>query len=155
VLNQLHEEVQSVLKQRYTTNNKGMDAIVVSLEKQPGQTMIQFSGAKNNLYYYTDDLYELKGDRKSIGGIQDESIGFTNQQLVLPAGGMLYLGSDGLEDQNNHTRKKFGRKRLQTLLSYAATLPVDEQKTKIEEALKQYMQDAEQRDDILWMGIQI
>ena len=155
ILNQLHEEVQAVLKQHYTTNNKGMDASVVSLEKKNGQTIIQFSGAKNNFYYYSDGLYELKGDRKSIGGIQDESIRFTNQQLTLPAGGMLYLGSDGLEDQNNRERKKFGRKRLQVLLSNIATLPVDDQKTKIEKTLEHYMQDTEQRDDILWMGIQV
>ena len=155
ILNRLHEEVTAVLKQRYTTNNKGMDATVISLEKKNGQTTIQFSGAKNNLFYYTGDLYELRGDRKSIGGIQDERIGFTNQQLTLPTGGMLYLGSDGLEDQNNHTRKKFGRKRLQALLSYVATLPVGDQKTKIEETLKYFMQDTEQRDDILWMGIRV
>ena len=155
ILNQLHEEVQAVLKQHYTTNNKGMDASVISLEKTHTHTNIRFSGAKNNFYYYSDGLYELKGDRKSIGGIQDESIRFTNQQLTLPAGGMLYLGSDGLEDQNNSTRKKFGRKRLQVLLSDIATLPVGDQKTKIKEALEHYMQDAEQRDDILWMGIRV
>ena len=155
ILNHLHEEVKIILKQQYTTNNKGMDASVISLEKAVDHTVIQFSGAKNNCYYYADRLCELKGDRKSIGGIQDESIRFTNQQLTLSTGGMLYLGSDGLEDQNNNTRKKFGRKRLQALLSSIATLPSDQQKAKIEESLQLYMKDTEQRDDILWMGVRL
>ncbi len=155
ILNHLHEEVKTILKQQYTTNNKGMDASVISLEKADDHTVIQFSGAKNNYYYYADHLYEVKGDRKSIGGIQDESIRFTNQQLTLPTGAMLYLGSDGLEDQNNNTRKKFGRKRLQALLSSIAALSSDQQKAKIEESLQLYMQDTEQRDDILWMGVRL
>ena len=156
ILTRLHEEIKSVLKQRYTSNNQGMDAVVVTLEPQGGQTLMTFAGAKNNIYYYHNKtLNELKGTRKSIGGFQDEITQFTSEQVRLPLGSTLYLGSDGLEDQNNPERKKFGRKRLKNLLSNLSNSPLIIQKVSIEKALDDYMQGSEQRDDILWMGVSI
>ena len=133
-----------------------MDAIVVTLEQYEGGTQVTFAGAKNNLLFtLNQELHELKGTRKSIGGFQDEITQFTSQQVHLPLGSTLYLGSDGLEDQNNLERKKFGRKRLKGLLSSLSDTPLINQKASIEKALNNYMQGSEQRDDILWMGVSI
>ena len=156
ILNRLHEEIQTLLKQKYTGNNNGMDAVVVTLEETSGEVLVTFSGAKNSVFYFLNErLYELKGTRKSIGGIQNESTHFTEQQVVLPKDTMLYLGSDGLEDQNDKKRKKFGKKRLMHLLTKIASLPIIEQKLNLEESLKQHKRGAEQRDDILWLGVKI
>ena len=156
ILTKLHEEIKLVLKQRYTANNKGMDAVIVTLEPQEDSTLMTFAGAKNNIYYaYNKELCELKGTRKSIGGFQSEIIQFTSQELNLPAGSTLYLGSDGLEDQNNSVRKRFGRKRLKNLLENLSHFPVTQQKASIEKTLDDYMEGCEQRDDILWMGVRL
>lgn len=156
ILSRLHEEIKSVLKQRYTSNNQGMDAVVVTLEPQGEQILMTFAGAKNNICYTLQgELHELKGTRKSIGGFQDEVTQFNSQQITLPKGSMLYLGSDGLEDQNNQERKKFGRKRLQQLLSSIAHLSLVEQQIVIEQTLGDFMLGTEQRDDILWLGLRL
>ena len=156
ILNQLHLEIQNLLKQKKTNNNNGMDAVVITLEDDQDQKILTFAGAKNNIYYCSEgQLQELKGTRKSIGGIQNESIQFEEEKVSIHKGEMIYLGSDGLEDQNNKKRKKFGKKRLKQLLSQISSLSISQQKLKVQEALYEHKQGTEQRDDILWMGIRV
>jgi serine phosphatase RsbU (regulator of sigma subunit) len=75
--------------------------------------------------------------------------------LTLPKGALLYLGSDGLVDQNNPQQKKFGMERLEVFLASHAALPMALQKRELAQALDEHMQDIEQRDDILWMGVRL
>lgn len=157
VLDRLHTEIKIVLRQDETNSVNGMDAVVVTLEKPKEENIkVTFAGAKNPLYYFSPNsstLTEVSGDRKSIGGIQDESKSFTNHTLYLARQSILYIGSDGLKDQNDVRRKKFGKKRLVELLTEVRTLPLDEQQYKIEQQLDRHMLDTTQRDDILWIGL--
>ncbi len=159
ILERLHAEIQTVLRQNETDSVNGMDAVIVVLEKTDDQqTKITFAGAKNPLYYLPFDkgeLVEIPGARKSIGGIQDTSKQFTNHIIHLPPKSMLYLGSDGLQDQNDKNRKKFGKKRLIQLLNEVAHLPLDQQRQIIEANLSKQLQETTQRDDILWIGMRL
>ncbi|WP_299466034.1 SpoIIE family protein phosphatase [uncultured Microscilla sp.] len=159
ILDALHTEIQLVLRQKETQDINGMDAAVVSLEQANGAlTRLTFAGAKNSLFYLPKGeslLYELKGARKSLGGIQNENKQFVNHVLNLAPESLIYLGSDGLQDQNDVHRKKFGKDRLIRMLNQIALLPLSGQKEKIEEALHQQMINTTQRDDILWLGIRI
>lgn len=67
----------------------------------------------------------------------------------------MYIGSDGLEDQNDLSHKKFGRSNLVKLLEDNMTKSLGTQSQKLEEALERHMKDTEQRDDILWVGVKI
>jgi serine phosphatase RsbU (regulator of sigma subunit) len=160
ILNNMHVEIQQLLRQEELGNNNGMDAIVITLQTLDiyQNTKILFSGAKNNLYYvlpHTNDVQILEADRKSIGGEQTKIIEFTNQSLILPIKSMLYLGSDGLKDQNNSQRKKIGQTKLAEILASICSKPIKEQKQYMEDFLHDYMLGTHQRDDILWMGIKI
>lgn len=158
ILTRLHEEVVIVLRQKETSNNNGMDAAIITIEREKEHSLIRFAGAKNPLYYKTapsESLEILKGDRKAIGGIQNEDKAFTTQHLKLKSGACLYLGSDGLEDQNNSKRRKFGSRRLRKLLEENSHLPMSEQKYLLEQALDEHMGESRQRDDILWIGLRI
>lgn len=156
ILNQLHQEIQTTLQQKKTNDNNGMDMVVLALKKQADSVNLTFAGAKNNVLIYSNqEQIELKGTRKSIGGIQNEQIEFENQSISLQKGSLIYAGSDGLEDQNNKKRKKFGRRKLKKLLSENIDLPLDRQKEKIEQVLENHMQGTHQRDDILWLGVKI
>ena len=158
ILSHLHTQVKIALHQEETNNNNGMDAVVIALNVNDDLAPIHltFAGAKNNLSIWSNaELLELKGTRKSIGGIQNEAIQFESQERSLNKGDLLYLGSDGLEDQNNQKRKRFGRKRLKELLIQLHQLPLAQQKQQIETALATHMQGTEQRDDILLIGVKI
>lgn len=159
LLDRLHEEVQLMLLNDGKQNtDAGLDAAVVIIEPQAEDFSITFTGAKRNLLYYDSPQQlwtELKGTRKSIGGVQPESIQFEEHKIILPAQSLIYFGSDGLEDQNNHKRKKFGSKRLMKLLGEIVDKPLIEQRNIIQSTIKTYMGDADQRDDILWMGLKL
>jgi len=158
ILNHLHEEIKSLLHQEQTGNNNGMDAVVLHLSTEGETINATFCGAKNSLYYLlpdTEKVLKLAGDRKGVGGLQNERIQFQNQSLSLPKGSMLYFGSDGLEDQNNEQRKRVGETKLMALLSEMSTLSIEAQKVFLENFLAMYMQNTKQRDDILWMGVRL
>lgn len=159
ILKKLDEEIRSTLQQDKTENQYGMDLSICVMEKQPdGYVKINYAGAKRPLYYIEadhDQVFILKGDRRSIGGFQNENIPFTTQELKLKTGSLIYLGSDGFTDQNNVERIKLGEAKFKYLLSQNYKLPMAEQQKQLENFLDTYQRGTVQRDDILLMGIRL
>jgi len=157
ILQNMHLQITKLLKQDQFKSNSGLDAAIVILEKEKSHTNITFASARRPLIFQTAEnlaqIHEIKGTRRSIGGYQNLNIHFKNHQIQLPAQNMIYLGTDGFEDQNNIQRKKFSKKRLIKTFNEIVQLPIERQKKILEEQLKQHMKDTTQRDDILWMGI--
>ena len=159
VLTQLHEEINKLLRQKYTNNNSGMDLCVLCIHpSKDDKTKVIFSGAKSDIYCIParqNQIIELKGDRKSVGGRQDESKAFQNKEIILEKDSLVYVGSDGLVDQNDVKRKKFGKKRLRKLIEEHTGQCLSQQFHTIEQALDQHQIDTDQRDDILLLGFKI
>ncbi len=160
ILETLHSEVQFSLKQNENNNTlHGMDVALVVIEGVDSETRkIQFAGAKRPLLYIpsdSDEVSELKGTRRSIGGVHFRDLIFDSQTVHLPIGSLLYLGSDGFVDQNDDQRKRFGDRQLKELISFLSPLPMSQQKEKLDEALNQHMLGTSQRDDVLMIGFQL
>ena len=160
ILERLHKEVRTVLKQRYTGNSNGMDALVMNITNGalPGERQIVYASAKMPFFYVKKGskvVERLRGDRRHIGGVQKNKEPFINQQASFLPGDMLYLGSDGYIDQCNENRKSFGTKRLNDLLTRIVDYPLHRQKEYMETALDEFRQGTPQRDDILMIGIRI
>jgi len=98
---------------------------------------------------------EIKGERKSIGGHSKNFKIFANMEIVLPKGSLIYMFSDGYEDQNNADRVRFGSRRLIEVLGEINHLPLAKQKDILQEKLNKYMGNSFQRDDILILGFRI
>ncbi len=127
-------------------------------EENPQLVEVCYAGAKRPLYYTTPDSSELKmirGNRRSIGGYSLKSKAFEEHRLTLPKGSRLYLSSDGLIDQSNAQRRKFGSRRLQQLLSSTAMLSVREQGEAITQELNAFQGSTLQRDDITLVVLQL
>ncbi len=161
ILGLLNKMIRTALRQEETDNNDGMDMALCKLETLPNNKhKLTFAGAKRPLYIIKNKENKLinhRGDRKSIGGysLSKREITFTNYDIELEKGDMIYLFSDGIIDQNSPERKKFGRVRLEEAFVDCAKLEPVEQKEIIEQRLKDYMQNEEQRDDITLVGIKI
>ena len=156
VLEHLHQGVKQAVEKAEGINTAGMDVCLCRFEQQEGQVKVLFSGAKRNLLYLnsgTPKVLKLDADRRSIGS--ESSLPFTNQELVLKSGSLLYLTSDGFADQNNPAREKMGTRKVNEIISQIADKEVSEQKRLLEEALDNHQQDSEQRDDITFVGIKI
>ncbi|MCX6296779.1 MAG: SpoIIE family protein phosphatase [Bacteroidetes bacterium] len=117
ILNELHEEVRTALKQKENASetNDGMDIAIISITKD----QLHYSGAHRPLYYITNNiLQEIKADKFPIGGIQQEEKRiFTNHVLTLQQNDKIYLSSDGFADQfGGESGKKLMTKKFKELL---------------------------------------
>ncbi|NJO00716.1 MAG: SpoIIE family protein phosphatase [Bacteroidia bacterium] len=157
ILEMLHQGVRTKLRQDESSNYDGMDLVMCRLEYDLPQVKICFSGAKRPLYYLRQQgMDELRGDRKSIGGWQKEvHRTFEQQEIVLSQGDYLYLTTDGLVDNPNGRRKKFGVKRFKQIVCDNVSLPLNQVKLALLDALIDHQQGAEQRDDITVLGIKL
>ncbi len=159
ILVQLNTGVVNSLQQEHTDNKDGMDVCLCRIKKGD-KTEVVFSGAKRDLIYYNkkDSKIEInKGERKSIGGpnISRNKSEFVNNKLILSEGDILYLTSDGLIDQNNKERKRFGLLHFNRVLKENAEKPLSEQNAFLGRALDDWQKDTVQRDDITVLGIKI
>lgn len=166
ILEMLDREIRASLKQgaNKLSNQDGMDLSLCRLEyNDKGEMEVTFAGSKACIYYYKakeEKIHRLSGDRRAIGGIKhaqkELSVKpFTNHKLYLKPSDMLYLSTDGLIDQNNPDRKKFGTRQFLQLLESIGKLSVQQQKGYLEMALDNHKQSEEQRDDITVLGIKV
>lgn len=157
-LDELSIGMNAALNSRYSSRQlrDGMDLTLCVLDLQ--KRKLHFSGARNSAYIVrSGELIELKGDRKSIGfNPNEESHQFQTQTLDLELGDVIYTCSDGFADQfGGENGKKFMSKQLKSLFIEISELPLNEQKTSLENALNAWMGRHEQLDDILVIGVKI
>ncbi len=161
ILEALNEILRTALRQEQTDNNDGMDLAVCRFDKlENNQVEMVYSGAKSTAYIgrtSNGEIEILNPDRKSIGGYQPakRAIEFTDQKIILNRGDSVFLSSDGIVDQNDQNRKKFGRARLEKILKDIVDKESPDQKKFIEEKLDDFIQGEAQRDDITLAGIKI
>jgi PAS domain S-box-containing protein len=159
IMDLLNQNVIKALKQDQSTNNDGMDTCFCRIEKiGSNDYSVTFCGAKRPLYYFStgeEDIKMLKGDRKSIGGTQQKrgNIQFTNQEIILHSGDIMYLSSDGIIDQNDAERKRFGTENFVAMLKKYRNEPMNRQGEYFAMTLDNYRKSEEQRDDISVIGI--
>jgi len=160
VLENLNIEIRKALRQEETDNNDGMDLSLCLFEKINGSLSMTFSGARRNIYvvrYNNGELLSLKGEKKSIGGFGEnkDHVTFSNHKVILSKNDLVYMFTDGIIDQNNAERIRYGSKRFESIISNIYKLTPEEQKKFLEDDLLSYMNGEEQRDDITILGIKV
>ncbi len=161
ILEFLNIGIQISLKQDQTDNNDGMDICLCRIERQEKEKYkLIFSGAKRPLYIYKNrntHIERIPGARKSIGGIRAKrsKLFYSNNEIIISKGDILYLTTDGFVDQNAPDRTKFGSLRMLKLLEEIKDKPLNEQKEMLEKELKNHMKKEEQRDDITFVGLKL
>ncbi len=174
----LNAGVRSTLSQNDEFSIKdGMDISLCSVDFN--SMKLYFAGAKNPVYIvrqvetgsevdhdsrnpmYSEDgsimLHQIKGDKHPIGHyLGSEQIPFTNQEFDLKKGDMIYTFSDGYADQFGGPKgKKFNYKTFKKLLMKISQEPVAQQEKILETEFYNWMQDFEQIDDVLVIGIRV
>ncbi|SFF46928.1 Serine phosphatase RsbU, regulator of sigma subunit [Thermoflexibacter ruber] len=163
ILEELNTSIRKALRQTHTDNDDGMDVALCAIAKpdKEGLIKVTFAGAKRNMVYCSqaqgDQLLEIKGDKKTIGGFFKENRNnqFTNHEVVLQKGDVLYFYTDGLTDQPNIKQEKFGSVRLKSIIKENLHLSLSEQQIIIMEELNLHKQGAEQRDDMSLIGLRL
>jgi ligand-binding sensor domain-containing protein/serine phosphatase RsbU (regulator of sigma subunit) len=161
ILEELHRLVRRALNQNDEIGGSqdGMDVGIIVMEKStnPNMRTICFAGARRPLYYTKEgELCEIKPDKSSIGGWQQEAERhYTEHRIELALGEMIYMTTDGYADQPDSQLRVFAAKRLRELLKFIAAKPVHTQLQILEDELKRHQGTEPQRDDITVVGIRI
>ncbi|OJJ17061.1 hypothetical protein BKI52_30565 [marine bacterium AO1-C] len=160
ILNELHVQVRTALKQDKSDNRDGMDISLVVIDS--ASKTLHFASAKGSLIYFQDHhMQQIKGDKLPIGGEQRENKReFTAHQVDISQPTTFYLFSDGYADQFGGPQgKKFMVTQFRQLLAEMHQHPMPFQQKILEETLENWMQGGgqihRQLDDILVMGVQL
>ncbi len=158
ILSRLHHGIRLSLKQEQGHNADGMDMAICVID--PAMQLMEFAGAKNPIIYYQfGKRHELRGSKRSIGGMQREEERKYDVQIInISVPTTFYLFSDGYQDQAGGAEgKKFSSVRFRELLDTIQHLPFTEQKNRLATEIDQWidLNKLKQRDDILVMGFRV
>lgn len=157
ILNQLRYEVKKALRQtgKEGEAKDGMDISLCVFKRDTA--VLQYAGAFNPLLLVRNkQLMLYKADKMPIGVFIKEENLFTNHWVDMLPGDMLYLFSDGFQDQfGGADKRKFLAKRLKELLITNSEFSVNDQLQTVEHTFEQWKGETPQIDDVLVMGIRV
>jgi PAS domain S-box-containing protein len=160
ILLALDQKLASTLKYQPSKYHvaDGMDAIAVTIDQI--NEKIYFAGAKNPLYYGANgEFQQIKGSRFPIGdnnGHYQMNKVFEKHTIETTAGMMLYLTTDGYQDQSGGENKaKFMTKHFRNLLQHIHTQPIEDQQKIVEQVFDEWKGKNKQTDDITVIGIKL
>jgi len=158
ILTNIDKEIIKTLRQEETENQDGLDICFCRIiTDEVENTNVVFCGAKLPLFVYNTEnksIEKIKGDSKTIGGAKHRSeTSFKNTELLLKKHDQIFLSTDGFIDQNNESRKRFGTEKFVNTINECVNLPFENQQVYLENTLKNWQKDEEQRDDITVIGL--
>ena len=157
ILNRLRENVMKALHQtgEKAENKDGLDIALCVFDLD--RMAMEFSGAFNPLYMIRKGvLRETRGDKMPIGINAVKEKSFTNHDIRLQKGDLIYLFSDGYADQfGGPEDKKFKYYNLKKLLVKVCHKPMEAQKKALESSFLRWKAENEQVDDVLIIGLKV
>ena len=118
---------------------------------------LEFAGAYNPLWIIRNgELEAIKPNKMPVGLHAGEMVPFDSTELDLQSNDCIYMFSDGYADQfGGPEGKKFKTGTFKRLLLEIAENPMREQHDILDKTIQDWMENQEQVDDILVMGIRI
>jgi len=157
ILNILRDEIINTLKQKGSEGETrdGMDISLVVMDLNAGK--LDYAGANNPLYLVRDGgMLKYEADRMPIGIHVISLTPFTNRNIEIKRGDLIYLSSDGYADQFGGPRgKKLMYKPFQDLLLKNSSRAMEQQKQLLEQHFEDWKGNREQVDDVLVIGVKI
>lgn len=133
----------------------GMDVSVTVYDFKARKLII--SSAHNPVWIVRGkETIEIKPDKMPVGKHDKQDLPFTQTEIQLQAGDVIYTLTDGFADQFGGTKgKKFMSKNLRELLAKSAQLPMAKQKELLETRFNDWAGNMEQVDDVTIIGVRV
>lgn len=165
ILNELRNSIVKALQQtgKEGEQKDGMDISLIAINKNSENIYAQWSGANNPLYLLRNgEITEYKGNKMPVA-IHIRMDSFTNNEIQLQTGDLIYIFTDGFADQFGGPQgKKFKYKPLKELLIENSQHSLSTQKDILDKTFIDWKshesQDGdnfEQVDDVLVIGLKI
>ncbi len=133
----------------------GMDASLTVYDFKNKKLVV--ASANNSVWIMRGaEVIDIKADKMPVGKHDRDNLSFTQHEIDLQSGDVVYALTDGFPDQfGGHLGKKFMSKNLRELLSKNAHLPMQEQKKLLETTFKDWAGNLEQVDDVTITGVRV
>lgn len=156
ILSALDEQIRKNLHQkgRKSDTFDGMDIALCAIDE--GSNKLVYAGAYNPLYLVRNgELTKHKACRRSIGGSQYVTHNqFFNHEIELKPRDTIYIFSDGFADQfGGPKERKFTSKRMQEKILEIQNQNMPNQQLILEETIENWMENFEQIDDMILVGV--
>ena len=148
IIKSLHQEEDGAQKD-------GMDISLCKLNMK--KKTVEFSGAHNSLIHISgEELKTYRGDHQPVGLLLGDRKPFTKYKVKLKKNDMLYIYSDGYQDQFGGAKgKKYMAAKFKKQLLKMSNESTEKQMTILEEEFESWSQNYEQIDDVCVMGVRI
>lgn len=160
ILNQIQKDITEKLTQSEDDKKikDGMDMAIINYN--PDSYMLEYSGARIDLLILRNNkINEIKADRLSISADRHEKLksrNFKNYKIQLNKGDVLYLATDGYQDQfGGENDTKFMKKNFKALFEEIGNLQFVIQRSRLLKTLNKWQGKNIQNDDITVIGIKI
>lgn len=158
ILYQLNLSLINELHQQASHTIDGMDiALCRILKVDDTHYELVFAGAKRPIIVYQQQLQEtriIEGDIISIGNLRQRNPkSYSEKHLLLSSQDTVLLYTDGLTDQPNPQRSKFGTPRLVNIANECLANSLDNFMLYLQNSLESFKQNEPQRDDITVLAI--
>lgn len=133
----------------------GMDCSLTVFDYK--NKLLRLAAANNPVWVVRgSEVIEFKPDKMPVGKHDRQDIPFTDHELSLHPGDVVYTLTDGFPDQfGGEKGKKFMSKNLRELLASNAHLEMDAQKQLLDETFDRWIGNLEQVDDVTIVGVRI
>ena len=161
ILELLSEKFSKTLKQDSEHNTDGIDLSICKFEPGEGYYDVTFSGTRSSVYVFSEKenkISKIRGSQRQIGyGFEatDKSYSFEPHYFKFMPKDFIVMLSDGLIDQCDKNRRRFGSQRFSEFLVLNADLPMRKLGTLLGNELQDFMGSAGQRDDITVLGFRM
>lgn len=154
ILDDLNENIERTFNQNEIGVNDGMDIAIIAYDKNKKE--IEYSGANMPIFIVRKgNVIVYKPDKQPIGKFIHRNP-FTAQTIELESGDMVYMTSDGLQDQfGGEKNKKFKIRRLKNLMIEMAKQSPEEQLETLSMSYFDWIGNNEQVDDICFIGFKV
>jgi serine phosphatase RsbU (regulator of sigma subunit)/Tfp pilus assembly protein PilF len=157
ILNSTRKTIIERLK-KDGSEHGGKDGMDASLTVYDFKNKKIFIAAANNPVWIMrgSEVIDIKPDKMPIGKGERDTILFTQQEIDLQKGDVVYTLTDGFPDQfGGEKGKKFMSKNLRELLAVNSNLSMHEQKQLLEKTFANWVGDLEQVDDVTIIGVRV
>lgn len=157
ILNELKNKLLAILNQPDNPDipADGMDIAICIIDTE--KTSLEYAGAHMPLVIiHNNKINLLKGDIMPIGKYVNERPTFTNHLLQINNNDVIYMYSDGFQDQiGGNDNKRLQSKNFRETLLNVHNKPFDKQKNYLNSFFEQWKGTNNQYDDILVIGFKI
>jgi serine phosphatase RsbU (regulator of sigma subunit) len=157
ILDNMRENIINSLNQKdpEKANKDGMDMALCKFNKK--SMTVEFAGANNPLVHVRNgEINHIKANYQPVAISAGAKKPFTNHEIKVEKGDMLFIYSDGFADQFGGPKgKKYMSRKFRVYLASISSFSSKEQSEKLEKEFYRWKGDQDQIDDVCVMGVKI